>query len=305
MMIIDKWLVDILGFSKSEAKGTVTLIIIVLLTTIVPKAWYYFRAEYSSLELDNQQELDQWSKKIDAKITSIEKSEVEKKSSIEKKHSSITNAHNFDPNTVTEDELIKMGLEDKLAARIVKYTSKGGKFFDKEDLKKIYGLSSTTYDQLAPFIHIKKEEKKYIREEKKTFDKPVVKFDINNADTTQLQLINGIGDKLSKRIISYRDLLGGFYSLSQLQEVYGLDSAVISRMEDRLVITQNISGFPVNTDSIKHLAQHPYISYKLAKAIVNYRKTHGNYTDLETLKLIKILDSATYAKILPYLRLNP
>jgi len=305
-MTINKWLVDILGFSKSEAKGTVTLIIIVLLTTIVPKAWFFFRIEGSSIELDNQQELSEWSQLISSKISINTKSPpVEKKATTQRFLSNITSPDYFDPNTVTENELIKMGLEDRLAARIVKYTSKGGKFYDKEDLKKIYGLNSNTYDQLAPFINIKKEAKKNIREEKKSFDKPVVIFDINEADTTQLKSINGIGDKLSKRIISYREILGGFYTLSQLHEVYGLDSAVISRMEDRLVITQNISSFPVNTDSIKHLAQHPYISYKLARAIVNYRKTHGNYSDLETLKMIKILDSTTYTKIFPYLRLNP
>ncbi|MFT6854833.1 MAG: competence protein ComEA [Cyclobacteriaceae bacterium] len=306
MMIFRKWLVDILGFSKSEAIGTILLIILVILTAIVPRVVFYYHENQATFNFDNQKELEEWGEIVSANIAYRASYSAEKatKKANRKKLSPVF----FDPNTVLSEELISMGLDQWIAERIEKYVNKGGTFLKKEDLKKIYGLDKDSYDQLAPFIKIKPPINEPPIKGKvitKTKSIPLVILDINTADTSQLKSIHGIGEKLSARIIKYRDRLGGFHSLSQLHEVYGLDSVVINKMEQRFSREQIQNKISINTDSNKLLSGHPYINYKLARAIVNYRKTHGDYKGLKDLKNILTLNDSTYQKILPYLRLTP
>jgi len=132
------------------------------------------------------------------------------------------------------------------------------------------------------------------------------KFDINLADTTQLKAIYGIGSVISRRIILYRTNLGGFLSFDQLYEVWGLDTAVVGRLAEKTVIA---AGFTPNKLAINHcseqdLSRHPYVRTKLARAIVNYRFQHGNFTSLDDLKKIGIMEEKVFLRIKPYITLD-
>lgn len=130
------------------------------------------------------------------------------------------------------------------------------------------------------------------------------KLNLNKSTEDDLQKINGIGPVLSQRIIKYRDFLGGFSSSNQLNEVYGLKPEMVSKLTEITFANDSIKKIDFNSDSIKYLISHPYINYKLAKTIINYRKVHGDYTDSQQLLNLKLMSDSLYQKIYPYISVN-
>ena len=204
---------------------------------------------------------------------------------------------------------MELGFSERLASRILRYREKGGKFRIKSDLLKIYGVDSAFYDQLYSFIKLPEKEqrvapnlKKYTVERAPAPKKVIETLDLNNADTSQLKKIRGIGEKLSLRIIKYRELLGGFVNMNQLKEVYGLDSAVINRCMENLVVLEGFQPIKINlnTSSEKQLATHPYLG-KAAKAIVSYRFQHGEFEKVEDIRNVGTLNEDLIKKVIPYL----
>jgi competence protein ComEA len=215
---------------------------------------------------------------------------------------------NFDPNTLATDSLILLGIESKIAERIEKYRSKGGKFKQKEDVLKIYDFKSDLYDLLSPYIQIKSIDYK----EKNTFKKPEFRtdktatLDLNTADSFALEKVYGIGFKLAARIVKYRDKLGGFVEMKQLNEVYGLDSTVIFEITKKFRVKLNFvpQKIKLNQADFNTLKNHPYIGYKLAKVILAYKNQHGNFTDFNQLTEIKIISAQNIEKMKSYLELD-
>ena len=165
---------------------------------------------------------------------------------------------------------------------------------------------------MYPFISLRERDAIRSKAEKKIEQKGVLavkkrpeKFDLNNADTSQLKKIYGIGDKLSLRILKYRDALGGFVNMSQLTEVYGLDSLIIDRLFENSTIHHEFQPkkININTASEKQLSSHPYLS-KMAKAIVSYRFQHGDFESLGDIRNVRSIDENTVQRIIPYLTLN-
>jgi DNA uptake protein ComE-like DNA-binding protein len=152
---------------------------------------------------------------------------------------------------------------------------------------------------------VKKQEQTNAPKGKILEHKAVEKFDLNVADTAQLKKIYGVGEKLSMRIIKYREALGGFVSMNQLREVYGLDSLVIDRLEKASEIKPNFSPrkMDINVATEKELKDHPYLS-KVAKALVSYRFQHGAFKAVSDIRSISSLDENTIQKITPYLQVG-
>lgn len=213
----------------------------------------------------------------------------------------------FDPNSASAETLAQLGFSKAVADRVVSYRSKGGKFRAKEDLLKIYGIDSSLIQRLYPYITIPKPVLAHIEKSKSIEGKESVRpflhaFDLNTARVDQLVAVQGIGPVLAERIVKYRDRLGGFVSVSQLHEVYGLDSVVI----DRLVIPAYLKDSRIRTISLnaateRDLEQHPYISKAVAKAIVSYRFQHGSFRSVHELRKIQLINEQLIDKILPYL----
>ena len=211
----------------------------------------------------------------------------------------------FNPNTATQNALISLGLSEKLSQRIIHYRAKGGKFKTKKDFSKIYGLDSLVFLKLYAFIDLPERINSPTRLAtahfpNKTHSEP---FDLNSADTSRLIKINGIGPRLSIRITAYRNRLGGFVSMDQLQEVYGLDSAVISRIKKQAFIQNEFKPrqININTANEKQLRMLPYIRFTLAKSIAVYRFQHGPFDSADGLKNIALMDEPTFQKIKPYI----
>ncbi len=213
----------------------------------------------------------------------------------------------FDPNTATEDDLLALGFPGNLVQRILNYRSKMGKFSIKSDVMKIYGMDSALYTELVPFINLP-EKKNFVTATRKDktdiYKKPEIPlFNLNLADTAQLKSIYGIGPVLANRIVEYRIKLGGFISSQQLSEVYGLDTAVINRLNNKSFIPENFipNQLNINQADEKTMAAHPYIKFKPAKAIITYRFQHGNFKTIDDLTHIKTLKPETIEKLRPYL----
>jgi len=154
---------------------------------------------------------------------------------------------------------------------------------------------------LEPLITLPNEikPKSFKREPEKIIN---TQFDLNLADTTDFKSVNGIGAVLSKRLIKYRDALGGFVDKNQLFEVYGLDSTVVNSM-DKFFISTSFSPntIRINSATESELAKHPYFSSKESKAIVTYRMQHGPFVAVDDLRQIKMLKEQTISKVQPYL----
>lgn len=150
----------------------------------------------------------------------------------------------------------------------------------------------------------RKEKPKFVRQFKPK--KQYEKFDLNLADTTQLKSIYGIGPAFARRILTYRENLGGFISFNQLHEIWGLDSTVVSRLADKTVIAPGFTPtkLAINRCTEQELGRHPYLRTKVARAIVNYRLQHGNFVSLDDLRKIAIIDEKIFLRIEPYITLD-
>jgi competence ComEA-like helix-hairpin-helix protein len=140
-------------------------------------------------------------------------------------------------------------------------------------------------------------EKRYVR-------KPVAPVDINLADTIAFIALPGIGSKLAERIVKFREKLGGFYSINQIGEVYGLADSVFQKIRPLFLMAPfTIKKININTASLDELKAHPYIRFNIAKSIVAYREQHGVFTTIEDLRKLVLITEDIYTKAYPYLGL--
>lgn len=198
----------------------------------------------------------------------------------------------FNPNNLPADKWKQLGLSDKQISIIQNYQAKGGRFYKPADLKKIYGITSEDYTALAPYIELSDKIKPTTR--------PVI--ELNSADSTALISAEGIGPAFARRIIYYRERLGGFVNKKQLQEVTGLDALKYKEIKDQFKVdSRKVRKIDINTVTFDKLRLMPYLSYKQVNAIIEYRTQHGNYNSMADLQNVAILDEGILRKIEPYL----
>ncbi len=228
--------------------------------------------------------------------------------------------HPFNPNTQSPEKWKELGLSPKQITTITHYQEKGGKFFKKEDLKKIYGISESLYLQLEPFIQLPEKEKRDNFEsnwdkhkgdslnKRQTFaqkQETPQQVELNSADTAELKAIKGIGSAFAKRILNYREKLGGFLSFKQLYEVWGVDTETVSKIIPQLTLnTAMVRKIPINHCNVSDLKKHPYLNYNIANNIVLYRDRHGDFTKLQDIRQAVLVNEELFRKIAPYLTLD-
>lgn len=214
----------------------------------------------------------------------------------------------FDPNVLSIAQWQQLGVKEKTATGIRHYIDKGGKFRQATDINKIWGLSETMKMRLEPFIRIAALEKNnaynksYIKSDKKPFEKkPVLAFDINAADTSDYISLPGIGSKLAGRIVNFRERLGGFFSVEQVGETFGLPDSTFQKIKPFLQFSgAGIKKININTVTLDELKAHPYIRWQLADIIIRYRLQHGNFLSVSDLRKIMAIKEDIFNKISPY-----
>lgn len=312
--MIRKWIRNYFGFSQKEANGTIVLFIIMLLIIGLPML---FRKLTPSKTNSSQKDIAS----LDSLIATIEVSQ-DSDYLHRKPYPKYTpyneNAENFtpkvlflfNPNTLSTDSFLLLGMSQKLALRIDNYRKKGGKFRLKKDVKKMYGLPEPLYNVLQSYIALPDtfERKKYAYTRdttafRKKYDPNAFKavvFDANSADSTAFIKLKGIGAGAARRIIRYRTRLGGFISQNQYKEVFGLDSLALAELEVYAKIQSPPQKININTASETAL-KHPYMPYKLPKLIVSYRLQHGDFKSIDELSNIKVIKPEDITKLKPYL----
>jgi len=277
-----------LAITKKEWNGLVVLVILIVLTALMPYVYQLLHKDNTINKKDFDEALSQLTK-------------VGGDSSNHFK----TNANNthhqmamfpFNPNTVSVEQWEQLGLTEKQAGVIKHYLAKGGRFYTKQDLKKIYTLSDGDFSRLEPYVDIPRAAGG--PKEPLT----VKMIEINSADSTKLSKIPGIWPALAKRIFRYKERLGGFIDKQQLKEIYGLDSSKFDELAPRVSVNAGlIKKISINSISLSQFQLFPYLSYKQKNAIIEYRNQHGNYTSIADFKNIAILDEVILRKIEPYL----
>lgn len=295
---------DYFNFTRGERNAIIILTILTLIFTVYP----FLRIDAFKEEKTDFSRLLALAEK--AGTDSLESTEYETNRSFqehpEKRSSFMAAKFRFNPNTATVKDFEKLGFRTFMAKRIEKYRASGGKFRVKADLNKVFGIDQDLVNSLWNEIDLPEssdnpEFRKESAEPEKA--KVVQLVEINTADTSQLIGLPGIGSKLAKRIVEFRTKLGGFYSLEQLNEVYGLKPETISIILPKLRLDETtIKLIDINTADFKTLEQHPYLDRNQAAAIVEYRKHHGNYGGIPDLSKVLVLDETALNKIKNYIK---
>ena len=221
----------------------------------------------------------------------------------------------FNPNLATATDWQQLGVPEKTIGTILKYREKGGRFRSAEDLFRIYGMPEQLAKRLLPMVRLESipgsasgntaqtSFREHTSGQPKKED-PVSRFKlvrINTADSLDWLALPGIGPKLSGRILSYRHALGGFVAREQIREVYGLADSVYQQLLPMLELDQlEVRKIPVNSATQEELGRHPYIRWKLAQAIIQYRTANGSLKGMEDLGKIHLIDDALLKKLGPY-----
>lgn len=129
----------------------------------------------------------------------------------------------------------------------------------------------------------------------------VLHLEINTATAEDFAKLKGIGPVLSKRIVTYRTKLGGFYSVQQLGTTYGIEPEVFASIKPSLELSTGVKQLNFNNASVDQLAKHPYISPKLAEQIVNYRQKVKPYASLEDVSNLYLVDEQKLQQLKPYI----
>ena len=172
------------------------------------------------------------------------------------------------------------------------------------NIKKHFNNKSITEKDIAKLL-IDLDELTLLSKPKNRTEVKIIYINMNTADTNQWKSFNGIGSKRANRIVKYRRLLGGFVSKNQLSEIYGLSDSLIEEIKPKLMLDSlKLNKININDASKKELATHPYISWNLANAILNYKVQHGDYDSLSKIKQIHLVNDDLYRKIVPYISLD-
>lgn len=325
---------DYLTFNKRERLGAIALVILVLTIYFLPSLFRNGTAASrlvpDSLLLKskdtttrNKYQQQDSSSREDESITYLQYDPLKTKTVEEGE------LFEFDPNTLPIEGWQRLGLRDKTINTLNNYRNKGGKFRRPEDLQKVYGLPPAFYERVKDYIKIPTPAPQQIFSSRQPYPaNPTTtqpssaptnhtpaspRFEyarkqyhtilINEADTSTLATLPGIGSRLAFRIVNYREKLGGFYSADQVGETYGVPDSTFQKIKPYLKITGDVKKFNVNTAIADELKLHPYIHWKIANGIIYYRDKHKPVKTIDELKDIPQIDAATFEKLKHYLTL--
>ena len=319
---------DYLTFTRKERIGILVIVGLILFALFLPDvlnetsnnnpiqidtAWI---AAVKKIEIRNRDSLnDHFSKKNDDEDPFPYQYD-RKKSNYFEPNISKGELFYFDPNTISSSDWKSLGLRDKTIQTILNFLSKGGHFYKPEDLQKIYGLHKDEYERLEPYISIETKtsslNEQFVASKPndetqpaKTYTPRYSSIDINTADTSAFISLPGIGNKLALRIVTFREKLGGFYSIDQIGETYGLADSTFQKIKQYLKLqNSSVKKININTATVDELKAHPYIKRSIANPIVAYRNEHGDFSQIEDIKKVMAVTDEIYKKVAPYLTID-
>ena len=270
---------SLLHFSKDQKIG-----ILILLTTIVVLQLSYYFTDFSFSENVSKEEKEWLSLQSSLDTLKNEKKEIGYK------------MYTFNPNFITDFKGYKLGMKTEEIDRLLAFRKEGKFANSAEEFQKVTGISDSLLNVISPYFKFpdwvtnkKSNYKEYKSNWKEFPKKEVLKvLDVNNATKEDFIKIYGIGDAISDRIIAQRETLGGFVSMEQMTEIWGLSPEVVSSLNKYFTINKipNVKKVNINNASIKELGQFYYFKFPISKNIVTYRSMNGDLK-IEDLSNIK------------------
>lgn len=202
----------------------------------------------------------------------------------------------FDPNTATPEDLTRLGLNSFQRRNLLSFRERGGAFRTSADVMKIYGMDDTLFERLEPWMDIQ-----LTVEHPASRELPAM-LDINQADSLKWLDLPGIGPVFSGRIIRYRQVLGGFNSVSQVSEVFGMTRERFEQIEPFMTVTATeLQQIRINFADLAQLRAHPYITPETARKIVQHRSENGSFASVEELLHLAVMDTLSFLRVKPYM----
>ena len=270
-------------FTKEQRTGIFFLFLIIVVLQLV-----YFFVDFSTVSkeypekqkwLSLQPEMD--SLKMDAK-------------------NSKPKIYLFNPNFITDYKGYKLGMSVQEIDRLLAFRKENKYVNSSKEFQNVTKISDSLLNVMAPYfkfpdwVNNKKQNtkfKEYAAYQNEAFAKKekIVFIDINQATKEDLVKIYGIGEAISVRILKQKETLGGFVSMEQMKEVWGLSPQVIENLNTHFKVSTlpDFKKIDINNASLKELAQFYYFRYTLAKEIVTYRSMRGDIKNIEDLTKIK------------------
>ena len=304
-----------IGYVKSDRKAALALVLLAVVATVIT-AYIGWRNDRTAGPADS----------ADSTIAQVQRDTANARHSGEKYYKvegRKVELFPFDPNTADSTALLRLGLQPWQVRSIYKYRASGGVFSHPDDFARLYGLTTGQFRRLKPYIRISPDFRPAAetvgRKDRKNSDngeparqqsqqpqqyRPhsnkisgVQRIALNTADTTELMRVPGIGHYYARRIEQYRQRLGGYVSVEQLDEIDGFPSEA----KHFFTIEQNSQKrINVNKLDFVQLRRHPYMGYRRAKAIVEYRRLHGRIKSLNELSASGSFSSDDISRLEPY-----
>lgn len=262
-----------LQFSKSQRVG---LLLLFTLLVIFQLAFYFFDSgdKKPDAEPDEQQWLSVQSK--------IDTAAVARRNSKPK-------IYPFNPNFINDFKGYKLGMSVAEIDRLLAFRKTNRYVNSAAEFQTVTQVSDSLLAQIAPYFKfpdwVKNKNKRSFSQGESFERKVVVVKDINSATQEDLKAVYGIGDGLSERILKEREKLGGFVSMQQMGDVWGLSEEVVAKLQTSFKVSQipELKKVKINEATVKELVQFPYFRYALAKSIVTYRSMNGGIKGVEDL----------------------
>jgi len=278
-----KKIISQLVFTKQQQVGIILLLTLIIILFSV----YLFYDPTPQTVLDiSSNEVQMLQKQID----SLQENENRKKTQ---------KIYPFNPNFLTEFKAYKLGMSIEEFDRLRAFRKKNKWINSKQDFKQITQVSDSLLDAISPYFKFPewvtnpKLKYTYKNRKEKSFTQ---KIDLNKATQEDLQKIYGIGKTLSKRIVTYREKIGGFSDTIQLYQIYGLkDESITEILKNTAIKTPKpISKINLNTASASDIATIPGVSFELAKKIWEFRVLREQ---INTFSELKKIDGITLKKL--------
>ena len=303
---------DFFYFSKSQRTGIVVLIVLIVLAIAVNYSLKYF---FPVKEMDGKAfltEVEAFKKSLVSRDSILKEKNKQEYEARYKKYPHFSpykktipyTLFPFDPNSADSSAFVGLGLKPFMASNILKYRKKGGWFKTPDDFGKMYGISPEKLKELKPYISF--YEKKLTKTDslyllKKEQKKNLI-VELNSADTTVLMQVTGIGRGYAKGIVRFRQQTGGFVSVDQLSEIYGMKQENLDRIRPFCKVNQElVKKIKVNLASVQRLKGHPYLNFYQSKAIYDLRRKKGKLKNINDLKALSEFTPESLSKIEPYL----
>jgi DNA uptake protein ComE-like DNA-binding protein len=310
---------DFFYFTRGQRTGVIILVTLILMALIVDYCLPYFYSETVKTESAFIAEVKEFKKTLQSR-DSVRQAlwklqNEERQLQYEEKYFQLSSEKttnktpkytlfNFDPNKLDSAGFVRLGLRSNIASNILKYRNKGGLFRTKSDFGKVYGIFPEKFNELEPYIFIDLiSELKAEENKKEDADfKKIMMVDLNSADTTLLMQVKGIGRGYAKGIVRFRRETGGFVSVDQLNEIYGMRPENFERICTFCYVNMDlVQKIKVNSATTERLNAHPYISFYQAKALYELRRKRGRLKEISELNVLDEFTVESVMKIKPYL----